>query len=39
MQAFHYQALPIDVHFGVGHLQKIQEILRPYAYQRILIRL
>ena len=37
MQAFHCQALPIDVHFGVGHLQKIQEILRPYAYQRILI--
>ncbi len=37
MQTFHYQALPIDVHFGVGHLQKSKRFYGPYAYQRILI--
>lgn len=37
MQAFHYQALPVDVHFASAQMNNIQDILHPYGYQRILI--
>ena len=37
MHAFHYQALPIDVHFASGQMSNIHNILSSYGYQRILI--
>ena len=37
MQAFYYQALPVDVHFASAQMNNIQDILHPYGYQRILI--
>lgn len=34
---FHYQALPIDVHFGGGQSAKAKEILTQHGYRRVLV--
>jgi len=37
MKQFHYKALPIDVHFGVGKSNEAKEILLQYGYQKVLV--
>lgn len=37
MQHFHYKALPIDVHFGVGKSAKAKDILLQQGYHKVLI--
>ena len=37
MQQFHYKALPIDVHFGVGKSNEAKGILLKHGYQKVLV--
>lgn len=37
MQHFHYKALPIDVHFGVGKSAEAKDILLHQGYHKVLI--
>ena len=37
MQQFHYKALPVDVHFGVGKSNEVKDILIQHGYQKVLV--
>jgi maleylacetate reductase len=37
MQQFHYKALPIDVHFGVGKSNEAKDVLLQHGYQKVLV--
>jgi alcohol dehydrogenase class IV len=37
MNNFHYQSLPVDVHFGLGKFKEIKKILSQCGYRKVLI--
>ena len=37
MQEFHYKALPVDVHFGVGKSAETKDILLQHGYHKVLV--
>lgn len=37
MQQFHYKALPVDVHFGVGKSAETKDILLQHGYHKVLV--
>lgn len=37
MQQFHYKALPIDVHFGVGKSNEAKDVLLQHGYKKVLV--
>lgn len=37
MKDFHYQALPLDVHFGNGKSAETKDILIQYGYRQVLV--
>ncbi|MDX1787629.1 MAG: maleylacetate reductase [Psychrobacter sp.] len=37
MQEFHYKALPVDVHFGVGKSAETKYILLQHGYHKVLV--
>ncbi|MDN3399424.1 maleylacetate reductase [Psychrobacter sp. APC 3426] len=37
MQDFHYNALPIDVYFGVGRSSQVKDIFLEQGYRRVLV--
>ena len=37
MQEFHYKALPVDVHFGVGKSAEVKDILLQHGYHKVLV--